>query len=216
MSFLKRAIRNGISDGIGKAVGDAITKAVEPKATELANKAAARIEQEVEKREAAEAAQQAEREAQVKNIFGGLESAFADLEKAATGYATEMSKNYKICANCGKPSEVDKKFCPACGSKLPEETLAQGAVCTSCGKQNDIGTKFCSDCGTKLPAAVQEEEAAKAKDDEVMVKWDEVLVNYPKWNCGGKDYDIEQYDIDQFRFCAQFEGDTMAAQNAVK
>jgi len=204
MSFLKRAIQKGISEGIGKAVGEAVTKVVEPKATELANKAAKEIDKrtEMQRNEAKEA-------------FSGLESAFADLEKAAKGYATEMGKNMKICPSCGKPSEADKIFCPECGTKLPEQTVAEGAVCTNCGKQNDIGTKFCSDCGTKLPAAVMEEEVAAKKDADTLISWDTYLPAYPKWNCGGKDYCIEDLD-GGFVFNAQFEGDHNAAQKAVK
>ena len=204
MGFLKRAIQKGISEGIGKAVGEAVTKVVEPKATELANKAAKEIEERTEKQRT-----------EAKSAFSGLESAFADLEKAAKGYATEMGKNMKICPGCGEACEADKKFCPSCGAKLPEKTVAEGAVCPSCGKQNDIGTKFCSECGTKLPAAVEEEEAAARKDAQVLTKFGELLGNYPVWNCGGKDYNIETLD-GGYMFTANFDGDHNAAQAAVK
>ncbi len=142
MGFLERAIRRGVSEGIGKVVGQAITKAVEPTATELANKAAQHFDN---------AAQQNSRpKAQ---IASGLEGAFANLERAAQGYATEMSKNIKVCPNCNQPSDKEKLFCPSCGTKLPETTVSEGAVCTECNKQNPVGAKFCDACGAKLTEA---------------------------------------------------------------
>lgn len=204
MGFLERAIRRGISEGIGKAVGDAITKAVEPTATEFANKAAEQLDN------ATQNTQQTMRSAT------GLEGAFANLERAAQDYATKMSENIKVCPNCEQATDAEKTFCPNCGSKLPETTVAQGAVCPNCNKQNTVGTKFCSDCGTKLPAAIQEEAAAQAKDDAVMAEWDEKLSAYPKWNCGGCNYNIEQYDINSFVFSADFGGNDYAAKQAVE
>ena len=125
-----------------------------------------------------------------------------------------MSKNIKVCPGCGEASDAGKKFCPHCGTKMPEETLAQSSVCPSCGKQNNVGTKFCSDCGTKLPSAVQEENAAAAREAAVMEEWDQCLAAYPKWCCGGKDFHIEYYDSDVM-FCATFPTN-FAAQTAVK
>lgn len=205
MGLLERAIRRGISDGVGKAVGEAISKAIEPTATELANKAAAQFDN---------AAQNSAQQNQKKT--SGLEGAFANLERAAQGYATEMSKNMKICPKCNEATTADKKFCPSCGEKLPDQTVAEGAVCTECGKQNAIGTKFCEECGAKLPAAIMEAYAAAAADEAVMAEWDEKLAMYPKWNCGGSKFNIEQYDTEQFMFCADFVGDNFAAKSAVK
>ena len=203
MGFLERAIRRGVSEGIGKAVGQAITKAVEPTATELANKAAQHFDN---------AAQQNSRpKAQ---IASGLEGAFANLERAAQGYATEMSKNIKVCPNCNQPSDKEKTFCPSCGTKLPETTVSEGAVCTECNKQNPVGAKFCEACGAKLPAEIQAEEAAKARDAEEMSKWDALLPCYPRWSCGGRNYCIEDMG-GYIRFSADFEGNGYAAQQSV-
>ena len=203
MGFLDRAIRRGISEGVGKAVGGAIEKAVAPKAEQLANQTAQQLDQ------AAQTTAQ-----QTTQTATGFTGAFANLQRAAEGYATEMSKNMKLCPACGQPAGADQKFCPACGAKLPETTVAQGAVCPSCGKQNTIGTKFCSDCGTKLPAAVQEEQAAKVADDAVMAQWDEKLSQYPKWCFGGKDFRIDESD-GYIMFAVRMEND-FTAQNAVK
>ena len=146
-------------------------------------------------------------------LAAGLGGLFANLEKSAKSFATELGKDMKICPECGKPSGKDQQFCPECGAKLPEETVSQGAICPNCGKQNDIGTKFCQDCGTKLPSAVAEAQAAEAKDAKVMEEWDEVLGAFPKWNCGGSKYNIEMYD-NYYSFTAFFP-QGMGAEAAV-
>ena len=203
MGFLERAIRRGVSDAVGKAVGDAVRNAVEPKATALADRAAQNLEQAVPPTQ------------QQTTQSAGLESAFSRLENAAQGYATEAAKNVKVCPECGKPNAADKKFCADCGTKLPEQTLAEGAVCTSCGTQNNIGTKFCQNCGEKLPATIQEEQAQADRDAAIMAEWDEKLPQYPKWTCGGCEFYIEEYDPGCFEFCACFNGNDQAARKAV-
>lgn len=200
MGFLERAIRRGVSDAVGKAIG----KAIEPTATELANKAANSLNQ------------AAQNTGQPVQRSTGLEGAVASLEHSMQGYATEAAKNMKICPGCGKPTSADRKFCPECGAKLPEQTVAQGAVCQSCGTQNSIGTRFCRECGAKLPAAIQEEQMKAQKDAAVMAEWDEKLPQYPKWSCGGSDMYIEDYGSDGFVFCVCFRGNSSAAYRAVE
>ena len=198
MGFLERAIRRGVSDAVGKAIG----KAIEPTVTDLTNKAANAIDQ---------AAQNTEQQVARSS---GLEGAMANLERSVQGYATEAAKNMKVCPNCNKPTTADKKFCPDCGTQLPEQTVAQGAVCPSCGKQNAIGTKFCQDCGTKLPAAIAEEQAQADRNAAVMAQWDAKLPQYPKWTCGGTNMCIDDYGT-HYIFSAEFNGDVAAAQRAV-
>ena len=200
MGFLERAIRRGVSDAVGKAIG----KAIEPTVTDLTNKAANAIDQ---------AAQNTEQQVARSS---GLEGAMANLERSVQGYATEAAKNMKVCPNCNKPTTADKKFCPECGTQLPEQTVAQGAVCPSCGKQNAIGTKFCQDCGTKLPAAIQEEQAQADRNAAVMAEWDAKLPQYPKWTCGGNLLHIEYYEENTYDICVEFENDPSAAQRAVE
>ncbi len=132
------------------------------------------------------------------------------------GYATQAAKNMKICPACEAPAGADQKFCPHCGARLPELTVAQGAVCPACGKQNTVGTKFCSDCGAKLPAALQEEQEAIARGEEVLSRWEEALAAYPLWNCGGIPADIECIDPGSYIFTVDFRGDSAAARLAVK
>ena len=198
MGFLERAIRRGVSDAVGKAM----VKAIEPTVTDLTNKAANTIDQ---------AAQNTEQQAARSS---GLEGAMANLERSVQGYATEAAKNMKVCPNCNKPTTADKKFCPECGTQLPEQTVAQGAVCPSCGKQNAIGTKFCQDCGTKLPAAIAEEQAQADRNAAVMAQWDAKLPQYPKWTCGGTKMYIDDYDT-HYIFGAEFGGNATAAGRAV-
>ena len=204
MSFynLERAIRRGVSAGIGRAVGEAIGKAIEPTATDLANKAAGQINNAAGNQTAGD-------------TQGGFQGAMANLEQSVAGYATEAAKNMKVCPSCEKPTSADKKFCPSCGTQLPEQTVAQGAVCTQCGKQNTIGTKFCQDCGTKLPSAIAEEQAQAEKIAKVFAEWDEKLPQYPKWSCGGNSFYIEDYG-DYITFSADFKGNSLAAANAVE
>ena len=198
MGFLERAIRRGVSDAVGKAIG----KAIEPTVTDLTNKAANAIDQ---------AAQNTEQQVARSS---GLEGAMANLERSVQGYATEAAKNMKVCPNCNKPTTADKKFCPECGTQLPEQTVAQGAVCPNCGKQNAIGTKFCQDCGTKLPAAIAEEQAQADRNAAVMAEWDAKLPQYPKWTCGGTKMYIDDYGT-HYIFGAEFNGNATAAGRAV-
>ena len=200
MGFLERAIRRGVSDAVGKAIG----KAIEPTVTDLTNKAANAINQATQSTE-----QQIVRSS-------GLEDAMANLERSAQSYATKAAKNMKICPNCEKPTTADKKFCPECGTQLPEQTVAQGAACVKCGKQNAIGTKFCQDCGTKLPTAVAEEQAQADRNANLMAQWDQYLSHYPKWSCGGSEFNIEEYDPGCFEFRANFNGNHQAAHRAVE
>ena len=208
MSFLEKAIKNGISKGISNAVGNAVKQAVEPKATEYANKVAGELNQAAQSvtQQTQETAQQAAK------ATSGLEGAFANLQQSMENYATQAAKNMKICPKCQTPSPADKTFCPNCGTKLPEETLAEGAVCPQCGKQNTIGTKFCSSCGAKLPFALAEEKAEAEKNAAVLAKWAEKLSQYPVWNCGGTDFELEEGE-DWFKFTASFDTEAEGEQS---
>ena len=203
MGLLERAIRRGVSKAVGNAVGEAVRQAVEPAATNMVNQAAQSINQSVQNTE------------HHINRASGMEDAMANLERSVQGYATEAAKNMKVCPNCDKATTADKKFCPDCGTKLPEQTVAQGAVCTNCGKQNTVGTRFCSDCGTKLPAAVQEEQAQADRNAAVMAEWDVKLPEYPKWICGGDRMCINDYDENGHSFDVEFKNDPPSAQRAV-
>lgn len=138
------------------------------------------------------------------------------LANEAAAYATEASKNMKICPNCEKAVSADKKFCPDCGTQLPEKTVAEGAVCSGCGTQNRLGEKFCASCGTKLPQAIQDEQAAANRAAAFEAKWNAVLPQYPIWQLGGLNLHIEQYDERNYVFSADFKGNSFSAKNAVE
>lgn len=192
MGFLDRAIKREISKGIGKAVGQAVGKAIEPKAEELANRAAQKIDSATPSKTVSVPAQ------------SSTPAAFANLERAAQGFVTERTKNMKQCPACAEFTTADKKFCPHCGEKLPEGTVADSLVCTACGSQNNVGTKFCQQCGAKLPFAIAEEQAQLSKDEAVLNEFREYLPQYPVWNCGGKNFCLER-DSEYCWFSARFE-----------
>lgn len=217
MGFLDRAIKRGVNRVVNNAVDSAVDNAVEkvvvPKVNQTVNQTAESINQSVSQQQHTAQTQSTANQAEVQQAANTLGSLFGNLQGAAPSFANEAAKNMKICPSCGEGTTSDKKFCPSCGAKLPETTVAQGAVCTSCGKQNSVGTKFCSDCGAKLPSAVAEEQAAQANEERVMQEWDEKLSAYPKWNGGGHDLVIEQQDW-AIKFAARMR-DSACAQNAV-
>ena len=200
MSFLDRSLRRGVARALGNAVSEVVRKAVEPTATTLANQAADSLNTAAGKQQETAAS-------------GGFAGAMANLERSLQGYATEAAKNMKVCSNCNKSTTADKKFCPDCGTQLPEQTVAQSTVCPSCGKQNVIGTKFCQDCGAKLPVAIAEEQAAAEKAAQVMRQWEEKLPQYPKWNCGGTDFVIDDHG-QYMTFSARFLGSNQAVRQS--
>ncbi|MFR7478069.1 MAG: zinc-ribbon domain-containing protein [Acutalibacteraceae bacterium] len=51
----------------------------------------------------------------------------------------------QTCPTCGRTVGDNVKFCPGCGSKMP-----QGNVCPVCGRENREGAAFCSACGAAL------------------------------------------------------------------
>ncbi len=211
MSFLKNAIREGLRKGIGDAIGKAVKEAVEPAATKLANEAAEAIGNAAGKaQESVAPAQEA-----VEQV-GGWQSVLGQLQQSMEGYATQAAQNMKICPKCEATATGDQTFCPQCGTKLPELTVAQGAVCPSCGKQNTPGTKFCTDCGTKLPAVIAQEQAQAEKDAAVMAQWDQLLPQYPRWSCGGQYFAIEEMEGGYIMFAPSFEGEVNQAHIAVR
>ncbi len=211
MDFLKNAIRDGIRKGVSGVLENAVKQAVEPTATRLANEAAETIDK------AASQTQEAVLQSQeTVRQTSGWEGALGNLQRSVESYATQAAKNMKICPNCEATATADQAFCPHCGAKLPEMTVAQDAVCTACGKQNTPGTKFCSGCGAKLPAAIAEEQAQAQRDAALMAQWAEKLAPYPQWNCGGSEFNIEVMDGGYIMFAASFSGDPNAAYVAVK
>lgn len=211
MGLLKNALSNAVSDGIrkgiGSAMGKAVEKAVTPAAERWANKGAEAIDSATAQMDngmkeanaalseagaaSAEAAGATKQAVNAAGGFAGLESALSGLASRAESYATAMSASMKVCPNCGQPSQADKEFCPNCGTKLPEKTLGQEYTCTKCGAANTPGTKYCSKCGAMLPGAEAELKAQQDKDNKILDEVAAALPQYPKWNCGGQDFEFE-------------------------
>ena len=58
----------------------------------------------------------------------------------------------EMAARCPKDGTLAKpgtKFCPNCGTRMPEPAAVAPANCPQCGTPSN-GAKFCSNCGTKL------------------------------------------------------------------
>lgn len=205
---VKDGVRSGVGNAVGNALGKALEQAVTPTAERLAEKgvkaidtASAQMDKTVAETKVAageaktalnEAGAAATQASAATGGFAGLESALAGLTSRAEKFATQMSAQVKICPSCGQGSPADKTFCPHCGAKLPEKTLGEEYTCTKCGAANTPGTKFCATCGAILPAAEAEVKAQQAKDEAVLAKFDTLLPQYPKWNVGGSEFNLEE------------------------
>ena len=68
-----------------------------------------------------------------------------------------------LCKNCGTQINEHMKFCPECGTPIPEvirkeEIKTESTVlpmCSQCGKQLKPGARFCPACGTKVEETIQ-------------------------------------------------------------
>ena len=115
--------------------------------------------------------------------FGQLGSLFGSALSSMQGFANNMAQSMKECPQCGQLTTSDKDFCPYCGAKLPETTVAQGFVCPTCGHQNDIGAEYCAKCGSPLAAVL---EAQRRSEED----WNTYLAPVPAWNGGGREYEF--------------------------
>ena len=228
MGLFDKLIKDAVSGAVGNAVSEAVKKAVQPKADALAadavNQAANALNQTANQTAAAAGAvNQAAAETQ---SAGGTEAAPSKEEMQAAlgtlgsllgGFAQHAAENMKICPKCGEGASADKDFCPSCGARLPDMTVADGVKCTKCGRQNDPGTRFCAGCGEKLPAAIAAEQAAAEADAAVLKEWAEKLPEFPVWSCGGSGMALElipDTETETHCFSVRLESGA-AAQNAV-
>ncbi len=75
------------------------------------------------------------------------------LSRVLEGMTTQMlsplkpqtTRNNTICAVCGEKTINGAKFCPNCGSEVPENRY-----CTVCGNAIQSNMKFCPSCGEKI------------------------------------------------------------------
>lgn len=170
-SGISQGISKGISAGLNKAVGEAVNNIAAPavnKWTEQAvgdlNESISEINQGVSELNETAASVTPEQKEQLAAGLGALNLGnLGQFRANAEQYATEMAKGLKECPECGETCTADKVFCPNCGAKLPEYTMADAYVCPKCGKQNSIDTKFCQVCGAVLPVYQAEYEAEQAE-----------------------------------------------------
>ncbi len=82
----------------------------------------------------------------------GFQGVFSDVAGQFTTSAAEIAAGLSqpkadtniSCPSCNSPVAKDTKFCPKCGTQIPEVSK-----CTGCGAELAAGTVFCSNCGTK-------------------------------------------------------------------
>lgn len=235
MGLFDKLIKDAVSGAVGNAVSEAMKQAIQPKADALAQQAVNQAAGALNQAQQASSANAAPADAQTANAqtaaeqpAGGnaaqmpskeeMEAALGTLGSLFSGFAAKAAETMKLCPKCGEAASADKDFCPSCGAKLPDMTVAEGAKCPKCGRQNDPDTKFCAGCGEKLPAALAKEQAAAEADAEVLALWKEKLPDFPVWNCGGTELALEQIpdtDTETWRFSVRLESDA-AAQNAVR
>ena len=70
------------------------------------------------------------------------------------GFGTKNMKRFKICQCCGNVQTAKNKFCKACQTKLPEETVfdiykAKHRCCTKCENVLPNDAEYCPMCGAK-------------------------------------------------------------------
>jgi hypothetical protein len=76
----------------------------------------------------------------VSDIAGQFSSSASEIAAGLTQPKTEQV----LCPSCNNGVPKGTKFCPQCGTQLPE-----AKKCAGCGAELPTGTAFCSICGTK-------------------------------------------------------------------
>ncbi|BBH21864.1 hypothetical protein Back11_32090 [Paenibacillus baekrokdamisoli] len=67
----------------------------------------------------------------------------------------KMIRFEKTCT-CGKVVALDTRFCPDCGTQLPQEPRPDSTVgeirviCSKCQTENELNTKICYVCGSEF------------------------------------------------------------------
>ncbi|NLW70804.1 MAG: hypothetical protein GX061_06970 [Eubacteriaceae bacterium] len=196
MGFFDRAIKKGISEAIEKAVESKVVEKIAPKYKEVMDEQTKNLSEATRNLANAqndynavnETAQSSEEASQLKNTLGGLFSGYAD---TLTGIAEGAAKNVKLCPNCGEGNSAEKKFCASCGTKLPEETMAEQMyiTCPNCGNKNRAETRFCGECGGELPFVPMPGETVLDPQEN----WSADFAPFPVWTYG-KLTDISQYE----------------------
>lgn len=138
MGFIRRTLEYAVGRSLSEAINKAVRQVAAPKAAQYQNSGTQNYHSMHES-------------AEYQDNPG---SAASDLDQSMNNPA---APNLLICPECEKPSSSDKKFCPYCGTKLPEPAAEAFRTCASCRNQNSAGAKFCTVCGTKLESSLPQE-----------------------------------------------------------
>ncbi len=70
------------------------------------------------------------------------------------GFGPDAMKTIRVCSHCGDPAPAERRFCAACGQRLPEKTLYEQYLerhrrCFSCNTILAEEMEFCPQCGKK-------------------------------------------------------------------
>ena len=68
------------------------------------------------------------------------------------GFGPNVMKKNKVCAKCGQMVKGRARKCPACGDRMPAETLfdsykKQHACCPGCDTVLAADSQYCPNCG---------------------------------------------------------------------
>ncbi len=70
-------------------------------------------------------------------------------DKLMDGIVEDQLGAYKVCPGCHEAVSSENKFCPLCGTKLPD-LPASKVVCPECGAVNKVMDFYCTSCGKPL------------------------------------------------------------------
>ena len=92
----------------------------------------------------------------------------------------------KRCPGCGAVVNIDAKFCPSCGAKMPEskpeepedtQKAPRAEYCPGCGALRQGDARFCAVCGQPFgPAEAKGEDVSRP---EVEINWPEASAEEP-------------------------------------
>ncbi len=144
---------------------------------------------------------------QIESIKADLAKANEELSKISdedwkradavlSGMMEKKLAKTKYCIECGDVVESAGETCPKCGSKLPDKNMLECITCPKCGSKCSMEARECSQCGEKLPWVVLEEMHSARMDEKTLDSWESILPQFPRWNGGGSDFELEARDED--------------------
>lgn len=89
------------------------------------------------------------------------DSKFKELEYY--GFGPNVMRKTKTCSKCGQVVRSGSFFCPACGEKLPRETLFEHykkrhICCPDCDTVLSLGSQYCPNCGRQIVKKTAKQE----------------------------------------------------------